>query len=132
MDHHRSSNDKSGYSLCPTRDEIDEEIDRLIATRRRLETAVVTVLREAIDVCKLEICGTDELPAALTALDGADYVDTEEDAARWVSRAFTARPQTLLAAGAGDAELALCGAVMMMRTALADLDTAKQPGDQPE
>lgn len=35
----------------------------------------------AVDAHRLDICGTDELPAALSALDSAD-VDSEEDAAR--------------------------------------------------
>jgi hypothetical protein len=53
---------------------------------------VVVVLREGAAVQKLEICGTEELPAALSALESAEYVDAEEDAARWVARAFTGRP----------------------------------------
>ena len=102
------------------------KLDRLIAARQHLEQVAATVLREAADTHKLSICDTDELPAALSALDSADYLDTEEDVARWVTRAFTARPSHLLDAGATDAELALCGAVMMLRSALAELDEANR------
>lgn len=109
--------------------ELDGQIVRLITARQKLERAVATVLREAADVQRLDICGTDELPTALAALRAAEYVDSEEDAARRVARAFTAHPTELLHAGAGDHEVALCGAVMMLRTALADLDQAASDSD---
>jgi len=115
-------------SDVPEHDGSDTQINRLITARQHLERAVATVLREAADVHRLDICGTDELPAALSALESADYVDSEEDAARWVSRAFTAYPTGLLTAGASDLEVALCGAVMMLRSALVELDEAKQVG----
>jgi hypothetical protein len=73
-------------------DRANSPIDRLIAARQHLEQAAATVLREAADAHKLDICGTDELPAALSALESAEYLDTEENAARWVSCAFTAYP----------------------------------------
>jgi hypothetical protein len=107
-------------------DGTNAQIGRLIAARQHLEQAAATVLREAADAHKLGICGTDELPAALSALESAEYLDTEEDAARWVSRAFTAYPTGLLRVGASDVELALCGAVMILRSALAELDEAKR------
>lgn len=113
-------------SDAPNDDGTSAQTDRLIASRQHLEQVVATVLREAADAHKLDICGTDELPAALSALESADYLDTEEDAARWVARAFTAHPTGLLGAGATDVELALGGAVMMLRVALADLDEAKR------
>jgi uncharacterized protein (DUF2336 family) len=58
------------------------QIKRLIAARQHLEQAVITALRQALDAHKLDICGTDELPAALSALESTEYVDSEEDAAR--------------------------------------------------
>ena len=105
--------------------EADPELDRLIAARQLLEQAPATVLREAADAEMLTVCGTDELPSALSALESAEYLDTEEDAARWVSRAFTGYPPELLRAGGGDVELALSGAIMLLRSALAALDEAK-------
>lgn len=46
---------------------LDAQINRLIAARQRLAQAVATVVREAVDVHRLDICGTDELPAALAS-----------------------------------------------------------------
>lgn len=101
----------------------DAQISRLITARQHLEEAADVMLREATDAPRLDICGTDELPSALSALESAEYLDTAEGAARWVSRAFTAHPTELLRVGA-DVEMALCGAVMLLRSALAELDEA--------
>ncbi|CAM5592673.1 hypothetical protein [Streptomyces abikoensis] len=104
------------------------EIAHLVSVRKQLEGAVLGVLGMAADVPDLSICGTDELPAALSALESAEYVDSEEDAARWVSRAFNLTPMTALKAGGGEPVLALTGAVMLLRGALHSLDEAKNQG----
>ncbi|MET9260522.1 hypothetical protein [Amycolatopsis sp. NPDC004079] len=93
------------------------------AARRGMEQVVGLVLQHAAEAADLGICGTGELPAALAALKSAGCPHSTEDAARRTARAFTAAPADLLAAGAGD-ELALCGAVIILRDALAGLDTA--------
>ncbi|MET8330917.1 hypothetical protein [Streptomyces sp. NPDC005181] len=58
----------------------------------------------------------------MAALASSEYVDEDEDGARWVSRAFTATPRDLI--GTGEAGLAFGGSVLMLRCALLDLDEA--------
>lgn len=104
-----------------------DDITRLVNARKELEEAVQGVLEMAAGIPDLTVCGSDELPAALSALQAAEYVDSEEDAARWVSRAFTLTPLTARSVG-GEPVLALTGAVMMLRGALHSLDDAKNQG----
>lgn len=89
--------------LCKSHDPLvfgdasNAQTTRLITARQNLEHAVAAVLRESAEAAKLDICGTTELSAALSALESAEYLDTEEDAARWVARAFTAHHKRVAA-----------------------------------
>lgn len=95
---------------------------RVVAARKALEDACASVVEMAQDVDDFGTMGTDELPAAIAALESSEYVDEDDAGARWVSRAFTANPPDLIATGM--AGLAFGGAVMMMRGALYELDQA--------
>ncbi|MFE6405162.1 hypothetical protein [Streptomyces alboflavus] len=103
----------------------DPALTRLVDARRKLDEASAGVRVMAAAVDDLSVCGTDELPAALAALD-TQYVDEEEDAARRVSDAFTLGPMEAISSGGGEPVLALSGAVMMLRGALLALDEAKK------
>lgn len=95
---------------------------RIAEARKALEDACASVVQMAQDVDDFSPMGTAELPAAVAALQSADYVDEDDAGARWVSRSFTAHPTGLIATGM--AGLAFGGAVMVMRGALAELDRA--------
>lgn len=95
---------------------------RVARARKTLENASAAVTDMAQGVDDFGPMGTGELPAALARLAASEYVDEDEAGARWVSRAFTATPADLLATG--EAGLAFGGAVMMMRSALRELDDA--------
>jgi hypothetical protein len=108
---------------------VDKELTRLVAAHDRLESLGRAVLRDARGLEDLSPFGTEELPAALAALDaGIDggALDAIMDGARWVCRAFTATPMLLLHTPglASECSLALCGAVMGMRADLLTLDEA--------
>jgi hypothetical protein len=111
-------------------DDLGDQIELIVVARKKLEVAAATVCREAAAATRLHLHGTDELLAAFTALDSATYLDEEEEAARWVARTYTATPKSLLCAGPTETDLALCGAVGMLRGALANLDELKQAGDR--
>ncbi|GAA2439482.1 hypothetical protein [Streptomyces glaucus] len=88
--------------------------------RKNLQAAAAQVVEMARDVKDFGPMGTDELPAAIAALESSKYVDEDDAGARWVSRAFTATPADLIKTGA--AGLVFGGAVFMLRSALADVD----------
>jgi hypothetical protein len=98
------------------------DIKRVVRARKVLEDACAGVVEMAQGVPDFGPMGTEELPAAIAALQSSEYVDEDEAGARWVSRAFTATPMSLIATG--EAGLAFGGAVMMLRMALHDLDEA--------
>ncbi|MER7952055.1 hypothetical protein ABTY59_32155 [Streptomyces sp. NPDC096079] len=95
---------------------------RIVKARKGLEDACRSVVEMAQDVDDFGPMGTQELPAAVAALQSSEYLDEDESAARWVSRAFTAMPTSLMSTGM--AGLAFGGAVLMMRAALLELDEA--------
>ncbi|AEM88961.1 hypothetical protein [Streptomyces violaceusniger] len=98
------------------------EYARVARARKALEEAVAGTARMAADVADFAPMGTAELPAAVAALAASTTLDEDEDAARWVSRAFTAHPADLLKTGMDGT--AFGGSVMMLRGALAELDQA--------
>jgi hypothetical protein len=98
------------------------DIARVARARKALEDACAAVAEMADGVDDFGPLGTEELPAAIAALASSEYVDEDDAGARWVSRAFTATPVDLIATG--EAGLAFGGAVMMMRSALHELDAA--------
>ncbi|MEU1592827.1 hypothetical protein ABZ468_08175 [Streptomyces sp. NPDC005708] len=102
---------------------------RVAAARKALEDACASVVEMAQDVDDFGPMGTDELPAAVAALESSDYVDEDDAGARWVSRAFTASPVDLIATGM--AGLAFGGAVIVLRAALAELDQALAAVSEP-
>ncbi|MGW2550071.1 hypothetical protein [Streptomyces sp. NPDC001635] len=95
---------------------------RVVAARQGLTEAVAAVSEMARDVDDFGPLGTPELPAAVAALAAAEALDEDESGARWVSRAFTAGPADWM--GTGWAAIAFCGAVMILRAALDELDQA--------
>ncbi|MEU5978513.1 hypothetical protein [Streptomyces sp. NPDC047315] len=101
----------------------------VVKARHNLETTAAQVVEMARDVKDFGPMGTEELPAAVAALESSEYVDEDEAAARWVSRAFTATPADLLTTG--EAGLAFGGAMFMLRTALHNLDNALAALDRP-
>jgi hypothetical protein len=103
-------------------DVLGPEYARVARARKSLEEACAAVIEMAQAVGDFGPMGTTELPAAVAALQSSEYLDEDESAARWVSRAFTANPMDLLPTG--EAGLAFGGAVMMMRGALHELDQA--------
>lgn len=103
-------------------DVLGPEYGRIARARKGLEEACASVVEMARDVDDFGPMGTDELPAAIAALESAEYLDEDDAGARWVSRAFTARPKDLMTTGM--AGLAFGGALLMMRAALAELDDA--------
>ncbi|MFE6639566.1 hypothetical protein ACFVFT_38370 [Streptomyces tendae] len=94
----------------------------VLHARKNLEIAAAQVVEMAQNVQDFGPMGTDELPAAIAALESSDYVDEDDAGARWVSRAFTATPASLIKTG--EAGLAFGGAMFMLRSALAELDRA--------
>lgn len=103
-------------------DLLGPEYARVARARKALEAAVATSAEMAGDVQDFGPMGTGELPAAVAALTASEYVDEDESAARWVSRAFTALPLDLIPHG--EAALAFGGAVICLRGALEKLDQA--------
>ncbi|MGA5411617.1 hypothetical protein ACPCSC_30720 [Streptomyces lavendulocolor] len=103
-------------------DVLGPDIGRVARARKALEDACAGVVEMAQGVPDFGPMGTDELPAAIAALQSSEYVDEDEAGARWVSRAFTATPMSLISTG--EAGMAFGGAVMMLRAALYDLDDA--------
>ncbi|MGW6144300.1 hypothetical protein [Streptomyces sp. NPDC055140] len=103
-------------------DMLGPEYARVIRARKELETAITAVVETAQSVQDFGPMGTDELPAAVSALEASEHVDSDEGAAQWVSRAFTATPVDLLKTG--ETGLAFGGSVALMRAALHDLDQA--------
>ncbi|RZU28268.1 hypothetical protein EV284_6434 [Streptomyces sp. BK022] len=108
------------------RDRIDQVLGagygRLAEARMGVEEACAAVVQMAKDVDDFRPLGTDELPAAIAALESSEYVDEDDAGARWVSRAFTATPAS--ARTAGWAALAFTGSMMILRAALAEVDAA--------
>ncbi|WP_152626622.1 hypothetical protein [Streptacidiphilus carbonis] len=110
---------------------MDEELARLVAAHDQLEGMGLAALREARELDDLAPFGTEELPVALAALEAGiegGALDAIMDGARWLSRAFTATPMSLLGTPglASEHSLALCGAVMGLRANLLTLDEAAQ------
>lgn len=103
-------------------DLLGPEFGRIARARKALEEACAGVVQMAQGVQDFGPMGTEELSAAVAALQSSEYVDEDESAAKWVSRAFTANPMDLLPTG--EAGLAFGGAVMMLRGALYELDQA--------
>ncbi|WP_331759013.1 hypothetical protein OH782_42330 (plasmid) [Streptomyces sp. NBC_01544] len=103
-------------------DVLGPEFARITRARKALEEACAGVVQMAQGVQDFAPMGTDELPAAVAALQSSEYVDEDDAGACWVSRAFTATPTDLIATG--EAGLAFGGAVLMLRGALLDLDEA--------
>ena len=113
----------------------DPVVRRLVYAWDQLEEGAGHVVAMAAEVPDFGPYGTDELPAAVSALEaarthlaggGAEVaLDKLDNGARWVSRAFTLTPGGAVQAGTGEAGLALVGAVLMLRGALMDLDMAK-------
>jgi len=113
----------------------DPVFRRIVYAWDQLEEAAGHVIAMAAEIPDFGPYGTDELPAAVSALEasrtdlaggGAEVaLDKLADGARWVSRAFTLTPGGAIQAGIGEAGLALVGAVLMLRGALMDLDMAK-------
>jgi hypothetical protein len=110
-------------------DMLGPEFARVARTRKALEEACAGVVEMAQDVQDFAPMGTEELPAAVAALQSSEYVDEDDAGARWVSQAFTATPKDMLATG--EAGLAFGGAVIMMRGALQDLDAALAAAERP-
>lgn len=103
-------------------DVLGADVARIARARKRLEEACAGVVEMARSVKDFTGMGTDELPAAVTALASSEYLDEDESGARWVSNTFTATPMSLVPKG--EAALAFGGAVMMLRGALHELDKA--------
>ena len=105
----------------------DPQIVALIQARNRVCDGATMMMANLPPGNGLQHCGTDELPAAVSALEAAEEsgaLDEIEDGARWVARAVTVTPTELLHTNGADA-FAFLGAVMMTRAALYDLDEAK-------
>lgn len=102
---------------------------RVAQARKALEDACASVVEMVQDVDDFGPWGAAELPAAVAALQSAEYVDEDDAGARWVSRSFTANPTDLVSTGM--AGLAFGGAVMVMRGALAELERALQAVSTP-
>ncbi|OEV12980.1 hypothetical protein [Streptomyces nanshensis] len=103
-------------------DALGADVSRIARARQSLEDACAGVVEMAQAVEDFTGMGTDELPAAVTALASSQYLDEDEGSARWVSKAFTASPMSLVSRG--EAALAFGGAVMVLRGALHELDQA--------
>ncbi|GAB2717730.1 hypothetical protein [Kitasatospora kifunensis] len=107
----------------------DAELMRLVEAHQRLDAMAQAVVRDASALDDLTPYGTDELPAAITALQTGletGAVDQIVDGARWVARAFTATPMAMFTLGGGEAAFALCGGVMGLRADLLTLDEAAE------
>jgi len=124
--------------------DMGEEIAALVAVRQDLEDAAVAVVAASPEVPAevLRLCGTDELPAALSTLEACERpgeevaLDEEESAARWVARAWKLADRQVLADELAPAValsvLTLAGAVARLRLVLVRLDRLIGEGDGPE
>lgn len=108
-------------------DVLGADVARIVRARKCLEEACAGVAERARSVEDFDGMGTDELPAAVAALASSEYLDEDESGARWVAHAFTATPMSLVSKG--EAALAFGGAVMMLRSALHELDQALAAAD---
>lgn len=110
---------------------IGPEWMRVARARNALADAVADIDAAAAGVADFSTMGTDELGPAVAALVASDALHDHEAGARWVSSAYRATPEDLLAVKDMNV-MAFGGAMMMLRLALHELDEALAAAGDPE